>query len=407
MMLVPTLLGVAAVASPLQALRSVVLVALASALAALLSRVHPAVVLPTVVLELVLGILIGPQVLSLATENEVIVVFAKFGLALLFFFAGVEVIEQRVPHREIVRGTAGWVLSIALGFVVGAIAWELGLHARPWLLAVALSTTTLGTLVPIISDSGIVATPLGTAVLGTGVAGEFWPIILISVFLTSVYGAALEVVLLFAFLLLVTLTVITALRVRQPTIVRVLRETLHTTGQAAVRLAIVVLAALVYLAARAGFDFVLGAFAAGLVVGLVLDSPEGRSVRMRLEGIAFGLMVPFYFVETGLTFDLDSLLSPTGIGLAALFLVLLLIVRGSSALLWRRRLTAREVSALAFFGATGLPLIVAIVGIATDRGAVTKAVGASLIAAGMVSVLVFPLVAGVFARRGRGAASRR
>ncbi len=131
------------------------------------------------------------------------------------------------------------------------------------------------------------------------------------------------------------------------------------------------MAALVFVAADAGFEFVLGAFAAGLVVGLALDSPEGRSVRMRLEGIGFGFVVPIYFVVTGMNFDLDSLLTASGLALAGLFLALLLVVRGTSALLWFRDLPRRHVLSLALFGATGLPLIVAIVGIATERGAIS------------------------------------
>jgi Kef-type K+ transport system membrane component KefB len=149
----------------------------------------------------------------------------------------------------------------------------------------------------------------------------------------------------------------------------------------------------VLLANDVGFDFVLGAFAAGLVVGLALDSPEGKAVRMRLEGIGFGFLIPIYFVVTGMNFDLDSLLTAAGLGLAALFLALLLLVRGASAVLWLRELERRQTLSLAVFGATGLPLIVAIVGIGEDRGAIASDVGTSMVGAGMISVLVFPLVA--------------
>jgi len=148
-----------------------------------------------------------------------------------------------------------------------------------------------------------------------------------------------------------------------------------------------------------GFDFVLGAFAAGLVVGLTLSSPKSEPVRMRLEGIGFGFLIPVYFVATGMNFDLDSLLTPTGLGLAALFLSLLFVVRGASSLLWLRELGRRRTFSLALFGATGLPLIVAIVGIGTDRGAIATDVGTSLIGAGMISVLLFPLLAIMIAGR--------
>ena len=383
----------AEVAASHSELRSLVLVLGASMLAALLSRIHARIRLPTVVIEIVLGILIGPQVLDLATSSRYGTFLSNLGLGFLFFFAGLEVIEQRVPTAAVVRGTIGWGISIALGLAAGGVLEAAGVDTVWWILGVAFATTALGTLVPILSDAGVLPTPLGAATLGTGVAGEFWPIVVISVFLTGVYGAGEELVLLVLFGALVAATAAVALRARPPRAVQVLRETVHTTGQAAVRVAVFVLGGLVLIAIDVGFDFVLGAFAAGLVVGLALDSPEGEVVRMRLEGIGFGFLIPIYFVVTGITFDLDALLRPGGLALAALFLCLLLVVRGASSLLWLRDLGRKQTAGLALFGATGLPLIVAVVGIGTDRGAIGSSVGASLIGAGMISVLLFPVLA--------------
>jgi Kef-type K+ transport system membrane component KefB len=247
--------------------------------------------------------------------------------------------------------------------------------------------------VPILSDARLLPTQLGRAVLGTGVAGEFWPIIFISVFLTSVYGAATEVILLVLFGGLVAGAARVALRARPPRVLRILQDTLHTTGQVGVRASIFLLVVLVFLAADAGFEFVLGAFAAGVIIGLALDSPDGKMVRMRLEGIGFGFLVPVYFVVTGMTFDIDSLLSAEGLLLAGVFLALFVVTRGASALLWMRELSRRQTASLALFGATGLPLIVAIVGIGRQRGDISDAVGASLVGAGMISVLAYPLIA--------------
>jgi Kef-type K+ transport system membrane component KefB len=374
-------------------LRSLTIVLLAASLGALLSRVHSRVVLPTVVLEIVLGILVGPEVLDVAQVDGYISFLANIGLAFLFFFAGLEVVEKHVPGRAVRRGSAGWGISIAVGLLVGVVLQQSGVDAEWWVIGVAVATTSLGALVPILDDAGLLATPLGTAVLGTGVAGEFWPIVLISVFLTGVYGAVEEVILLVVFGVVVASAAAATVRARPPRVVRILRDTVHTTGQAAVRLAVLALAALVLLASDVGFDFVLGAFAAGLIVGLAVDSPEGRVVRMRLEGIGFGFVIPVYFVVTGMNFDLDSLLTASGLALAALFLVLLVVVRGPSSLLWARDLERRHVLALALLGATELPLIVAIVDVASSRGAIDSDVGASLIGAGMISVLLFPLLA--------------
>ena len=373
--------------------RSIVLVFLCTTLGALLSRWHLRIVLPTVVLEIVLGIVVGPEGLGIASVNEYVSFLSNLGLALLFFFAGLEVIEHRVPSNVIRRGTIGWGISLAIGMSIGIVLDRAGVDASWWLLAVALATTALGTLVPILSDSGLLPTPLGRAILGTGVAGEFWPIIFISVFLTSVYGAATEIVLLIGFGALIAGAASLAMRARPPRVLRIVQDTLHTTGQVAVRATIFLLVLLVFLAADAGFEFVLGAFAAGIVAGLALDSPEGEVVRMRLEGIGFGFLVPVYFVVTGMNFDLDSLLTPEGLALAALFLALFLVTRGASALLWLRELGARSAASLAFFGATALPILVAIVGIGQERGDISDSVGASLIGAGMISVLAYPLLA--------------
>jgi len=378
---------------------SLVLVLAAASAGAILSRLHSRVVLPTVVLEIVLGILIGPEGLDAAHVDSQITFLANFGLVFLFFFAGIELIEHRVAPRSLVLGTGGWAISIVIGIVVGFVLHEAGLDAEAWLLGVALSTTALGTLVPILADAGLLSTRLGSAVLGAGVAGEFWPIVVISIFLTGAYGAATETVLLVVFGGIVFLAAAGAVRARPPRVVRVLEQTVHTTGQAAVRLSLLTLAALVLLSVEVGFDFVLGAFAGGLVVGLALNSPEAAPVRMRLEGVGYGFLIPIYFVVTGMNFDLDSLLSPTGIGLAALFLGLLVVVRGVPALLWARDLPPRGTLSLAIFSATGLPLIVAIVGIGIDRGAIGRDVGTSLIGAGMISVLVLPLIASSVASR--------
>ncbi len=373
--------------------RSLVLVFLCTTLATVLSRWHLRLVLPTVVVEIVLGILIGPEVLGLATVNEYIGFIADFGLALLFFFAGIEVIEHRVPTKVLRRGTLGWGMSLAIGMAVGVALDGAGADVEWWLLAVAVSTTALGTLVPILSDARLLPTPLGRAVLGMGVAGEFWPIIFISVFLTGVYGAATEFVLLVVFGGLIAGAAKIALQARPPRLLRIAQDTLHTTGQVGVRASIFLLVLLVFLAADAGFEFVLGAFAAGVLVGLVLESPEGKVVRMRLEGIGYGFLIPVYFVVTGMNFDVDSLLTVEGLALTAVFLGVFLVTRGASALLWLRELGRRETTSLALFGATALPLVVAIVGIAQERGDISNAVAASLIGAGMVSVLVYPFVA--------------
>ena len=253
---------------------SLVLVLAAASGGAILSRLHSRVILPTVVLEILLGILIGPEGLGWADIDTYVDFLANFGLVFLFFFAGIELVEHRVARRSLVRGTAGWAISIAIGIAIGFALNGAGVDSEAWLLGVALSTTALGTLVPILADANLLPTTLGSAVLGAGVAGEFWPILVVSIFLTGAYGALTETVLLLVFGVIVLLAAAGALRARPPRVVRVLQQTVDTTGQAAVRLSVFTLAGLVFISVEAGFDFVLGAFAGGLVVGLALSTAD-------------------------------------------------------------------------------------------------------------------------------------
>ena len=206
------------------------------------------------------------------------------------------------------------------------------------------------------------------------------------------YGSVAEVLLLLGFGALVALAGWTALRARPPNVVRVLQETVHTTGQAAVRLSILILAALVLLARTWASTSSSARSRRGSSSGSS-STPRRRYRPHAPRGIGFGFLIPIYFVTTGLDFDIDSLLTASGLALAALFLALLFVIRGSASLLWRAELGPQRTLSLAFFVATGLPLIVAIVDIGTDRGAIDTDVGASLVGAGMISVLVYPFVA--------------
>jgi Kef-type K+ transport system membrane component KefB len=373
-------------------LGSLVLIFCAAAIATIVSQLSPRLLLPTVVVEIALGILIGPQVLDIANVDPYIVFLSDFGLVVLFFLAGIEVIHNDVPRRLLARGTTGWGISLALGAAAGFALEAAGVGASGWILAVALATTALGTLVPILSDAGVLRSPLGQNTLGSAVAGEFWPIVAISLFLTGAHATVASIVLLIGFGLIVAGAAGIALHFQPPRILMIVRETVNKSGQLAVRLSVALLALLVFLASELDFDFVLGAFAAGLVIGLVTRGEMGEQVLPRIAAIGYGFLIPVFFIVTGIQFDLDALLTGAGLALCALFLGLLLVTRGSSALLSVRELGARRTTSLALFSATGLPLIVAVIEVAEERGEIATDVAAALVGAGMASVLLFPLL---------------
>jgi Kef-type K+ transport system membrane component KefB len=386
-------------------LTSLTLVFCAAAVATILSRVGTKLVLPTVVVEIFLGILIGPQVLDIAEADRYIEFLAAFGLVFLFFLAGIEVIHSGVPRPLLARGSLGWGISIALGAAAGFALEAAGVPASGWLLAVALATTALGTLMPILSDAGMLRSPLGQHTLGSAVAGEFWPIVVISLFLTGAHATTANIVFLLGFGLVVAGVALLAVHFQPPRILSIVRETVDKSGQLAVRLSVATLALLVLLADELNFDFVLGAFAAGLIIGLVTHGETGERVLPRISTIGYGLLIPVFFIVTGMDFDLDGLLTGIGITFALVFLGLFLLTRGSAALLSLRELGARGTAALALFSATGLPLIVAVIEVGERRGEIDSHVAAALVGAGMTSVLLYPLMGLMLARTHRAETS--
>lgn len=173
-----------------------------------------------------------------------------------------------------------------------------------------------------------------------------------------------------------------------------IERTMRESAQLAVRLSWLLLVLLLYITDRFGLDVILGAFAAGLVVGLVAQGPEGEPLRARLDAIGFGVFVPVFFVTSGMSLDVDALFDTTStiVRLPA-FLALFLLVRGLPALLYMRALPRSDLLPLALLSATALPLIVAVTQIALRTDRITSANAAALVGAGMLSVLIFPLVA--------------
>jgi Kef-type K+ transport system membrane component KefB len=380
---------------------SLTLIFCAAAVATIVSRVSTRFVLPVVVVEILLGIIIGPQALDIAEPDAYIDFLSSLGLVVLFFLAGIEVIHSGVPRRLLARGSIGWGISIALGAIAGFALEAAGVPASGWLIAVAVATTALGTLMPILSDAGVLQSPLGQNTLGSAVAGEFWPIVVISLFLTGAHATVASIVLLAGFGLVVAGAAGLAVHFQPPRILSIVRETVNKSGQLAVRLAVATLALLVLLAEELDFDYVLGAFAAGLVIGLVTQGETGEQLLPRFAAIGYGFLIPVFFIVTGMEFDVDGLLTGVGLGLGALFLGLFLVTRGSAALLSLRELGGRGTAALALFSATGLPLIVAVIEVGQERGEIGSHVAAALVGAGMTSVLLFPLIGLLVARAGR------
>lgn len=373
---------------------SFLLIVLAAALAALVvALLGSRVALPVVVVELLIGIVIGPQVLGIASPDEFITFFANLGLGMLFFFAGYEIDFQRIRGASMRMATFGWIISLALAYSIGgALAWA-GVVVSLLYTGSALVTTAIGTLIPIITDAGEMRTRFGTYLLGAGAIGEFGPLLLVTLVL-STDGSVKSGLILIAFVTLSVTAALVAVR-SLPRGWQTLQNTLESSGQLAVRLAVVLIFSLVALAADLGLELLLGGFAAGIIVRLALRGREVSVFESKLAAIGYGFLIPFFFIVSGMAFDLEALLDSASAMLKVpLFLALFLVVRGVPALLlYRSVLDRRDRLALAFFSATELPLVVAITTIAVDAGQMRSSTAAALVGAAILSTLMFPLIA--------------
>jgi len=384
---------------------SLVLITAAVALAPIVSAAVPVVLVPTVVVELLLGILIGPDVLDIASEGPFVTFLAALGMSFLFFLAGMELDLGRVRGRPLRLAATGMGVSLVLAAVVAGALALAGVVDVMLPIMIALITTAIGTLIPILSDAGELDSDFGTQVLATGAVGEFVPIVMIAVFLAGQHGTFAAVAVLVLFVVVAGALAAVALRARPPHVVRTIEQTLHASGQLGVRLALLVLFVLLWLAYNLRLDLALAGFAAGLLVGVLTQGESADPVRQRLEGIGFGLFVPFFFVTSGLRLDLDALLSSTtALILLPVFLACFLVVRGAPALLARTALDRSAIVPLALCSATALPLLVAVTRIAVEEGELSGEIAASLVGAGLVSVLVFPAAAVALRRAARSAA---
>jgi Kef-type K+ transport system membrane component KefB len=371
----------------------VVVVAIAAA-APLLADLGARFLVPVVVVEMLLGIVAGPEVLGIGRPDGLIESLSTFGLGFLFFLAGYEIDFERIRGTPIARGTLGWALSLALGLACAGLLWIVGLIDAPILVALALTTTALGTLMPILRDSGILPTRLGALVVGAGAVGEFGPVVVVSIILALEAGEAWRTSLLLVFAVLSVVAVMVAGRARPRRIVRLAETTMHTSGQFAIRLTILVLVGLGVLASELGLDVILGAFVAGVVVGLATrDQAERPAFEAKLDAVGYGFLIPVFFVATGMDFDLGAL-TPSAIALVPGFALLFLLCRGLPAMtLYRQQAEPAERRSLALLSAAALPLVVAITEIGTETGVMREDEAVALVAAGMLSVLAFPMLA--------------
>jgi Kef-type K+ transport system membrane component KefB len=376
--------------------------------APLLLGLAPALRLPAVVLELVAGIVIGPSGLGWVELDEPIEVLALIGLAFLLFLAGLEIDFERLRGRKLGVTGLGFAVSFGLALLAALALQGLGQVKTPLLVAIILVATSLGVVVPVLKDANRSSSELGQLVIAAASIADFGAVILLSLFFSrEASSTTTKLVLLGGFALVAAAFLVAIVGAEHSRrLSAVLLRLQDTTAQIRVRGAFLLLLAFVALAERLGLEIILGAFLAGAVLSLVdrdrtMTHPAFRA---KLEAVGFGVFIPVFFVSSGILFDLDALFgSASTVARVPLFLALLLVVRGVPALLYRPALGNRETVVAALLQATSLPFIVAASMIGIELGLLDEATGAALVAAGLLSVLLFPLLALTILRRGEAA----
>ena len=344
-----------------------------------------------VVLLLGAGIVFGPEVLGWIQPEGSIELLSELGLGLLFFLAGLELEQRAIRGQSGKLAAIGWVLSLVVALIAALIMTETGKVEDTVAVAIALSSTALGTLLPMLRDRGELSTKFGTFFMGAGAWGEFGPIIAIAVLLGTKSSFA-AIISLLVFGVIALLLAVIGNRLATDRVRNIFERGHNTSSQTALRFALLLIIVLLTIASEFGLDAVLGAFIAGVIVRRFAPPSEESKLSVRIVSIGFGFMIPLFFVVSGANLDIASIIANPFPMIR--FFIYIFLARGVvQFILYRRALPdPRERARFSLYVATGLPIIVAVTGIEVANGFMTSANAAALVGAGALTVLVFPLV---------------
>ncbi len=356
----------------------------------------PKVRIPPAVAELIAGIVLGPFVLGLVKIDAPVEVLSEIGVVFLLFLAGMELDLDSLKGPPLVLGAIGFGLTLVIALGVELVFSAESLVLTPLLVAVALSATSVGIIIPILRDSGRLQSELGRFAVAGGTVAEFGTIVLLGLFFAkpdaSVWtdAATLLLIAVASVGLLFGLARFSRSRSARDVFARLDRS----SSQIRVRLAVAVLFASVVLAVGVGFEAVLGAFLAGGILGAIVRTwHDEEGLRSKLDAVGFGVFVPVFFVASGMSFQVSRLFGWYEIGTVLVLVLVLLAARGLPALLYRKYLSRHELLAAGLLQATNLSFIVVAVSVGDSLQLITPKGGEALIAAGMVSALIFPFAA--------------
>ena len=377
---------------------SLAIIALVSAVVPILARAIPGRIVPETVFLLLAGALLGPHMAAVIAVDQTISFVSDLGLAFLFLLAGFEIDPKSVVGKQGRHGLVTWLVSFGLAaafILVSGIATLDSIEGVA--IAIILTTTALGTLLPIMAERGLMGTRVGDAILAYGTWGELGPVIAMALLLTT-RAKVTSILILVGLVVLCVLIAFFAKGARRFSgrIYSWIMEGSQTTSQTYVRFSVLLLVALLAFADMFDLDLVLGAFAAGFVLRYLVPE-DNTTLEPKLMGLAHGFFIPLFFIVSGAKIDLGAIaLNPA---LLVGFILMLLVIRALpifvslSICKETRDMAAGSRASISVYCTTALPIIVAVTSVAVQAGAMTEEIASVLMSAGAVTVLVMPLVA--------------
>ena len=379
---------------------SLTIIMLVAVLCPVIVQLIPGKPVPQTVLLLLAGALLGPHMFGVIQVSESVQLLSELGLAFLFLLAGYEIDPKQLGGHQGRVGLATWAATFVLAFAVITFVPYFNRHDMTGMAAViTLTTTALGTLMPILKERGLEGTPVGNAVVAYGTWGELCPVLMMAVLLsTRSQWQTFLTLAVFAAICAVAALVPAKARKAGNRFYRLVAKHSNISEQVLMRLTVLLLITLVTVSAIFDLDVVLGAFAAGFILRYVI--PEGsQTLETRLDGISYGFFIPIFFVVSGAAIDLKAVGGNPG--LLIVFIVVLMLIRAVPvyiAMSLDRKanpMSSHHRVTVAVYCATALPLIVAVTTVAVKAGTMQQMTASTLVAAGAVTVFLMPLLAGL------------
>ena len=378
----------------MQPYTSFVIVAVIAFAAPLIRGLAPQVLVPSIVLELVGGIIVGPHGLDIASSTTPVEVFSTVGLACLLFLAGREIQVERLRGALLATSLSGFAISFALAFGAATALHAVGLIRTPLLVAIVFVATSLSIIIVPLRDAHETDSDWGQQVIAAAAVAEFGAVILLSFFYSGQRsGPGTEI---FHLSLFVVLAALVAFSLIEGTRWKRITDAIHrlegSSAQIGVRGDFALIAVVAGVASQLGLETILAAFTVGVIRGMTSARDERQEER--LDAVTLGIFIPFFFVDSGLDFDIGGLFASVSSFIRLpLFLLAVLIVRALPALIYRSRFASRRTAAAGLLQATSLSFIVVATQIGLTLNIMYPATATALVGAGLITVMVFPAVA--------------